>query len=288
MLPLSDAMPVFWRLWASTEGQPAKRVRAFKEEIVMPNLAVYADGEFGHDLLDDATIGAYLERLEPIVPQMRTVSRRLAQQLPPIIDAFQKSLPDFKTDNIVIYMLPSFFHFNAQTHDIGKKIGLLLGIDGIVRFDGVDANVGVDVSHELFHLYQFQMQPNLNRNTTKLWQAVWVEGSATYASQVLTPGATEAEALMSPALSNTDPTTVSALACAISAKWDSQEGGDMELFLDGGKHPANLPPRGGYLIGYLVASDLGKTYSLAQTGKLTGVELEGLIRPRVQALCKTS
>lgn len=157
-----------------------------------------------------------------------------------------------------------------------------------MHFEGVDANVGVDVSHELFHLYQFQTQASLNRSTAKLWQAVWIEGSATYASQVLTPGATEAQALMSPALSNADPGTVSALACAIAAKWDSQEGGDMGMFLDAGKHPPNLPPRGGYLVGYLVASDLGKTYSLAQIGKLTGAELDALIRPRVQALCKTS
>jgi hypothetical protein len=32
-------------------------VRAFKEEIVMPNLAVYADGEFGRDLLAAPAIG---------------------------------------------------------------------------------------------------------------------------------------------------------------------------------------------------------------------------------------
>jgi hypothetical protein len=57
MLAINDAMPVFWRLWAATEGQPAKRVRAFEEEIVMPNLAVYADGEFGRDLLVAPAIG---------------------------------------------------------------------------------------------------------------------------------------------------------------------------------------------------------------------------------------
>jgi hypothetical protein len=76
-----------------------KRVRAFKEEIVMPNLAVYADGEFGHDLVDDATIGAYLERVAPIVPQMQIVSRRLGQQLPLILENFGKSLPSFQRTN---------------------------------------------------------------------------------------------------------------------------------------------------------------------------------------------
>ena len=93
---------------------------------------------------------------------------------------------------------------------------------------------------------------------------------------------------MSAELSNVDSRTVRALACAISSKWDSRDGGDMGMFLDAGVHPPNFPSRGGYLIGYWVAKELGKAYSLAQIGKLTGAQAEDSIRIKVDALCMTT
>jgi hypothetical protein len=67
-----------------------------------------------------------------------------------------------------------------------------------------------------------------------------------------------------------------------------ETGGDMGMFLDAGVHPPNFPSRGGYLIGYLVAKELGKAYSLAQIGKLTGAQAEDSIRIKVDALCMTT
>lgn len=77
-----------------------------------------------------------------------------------------------------------------------------------------------------------------------------------------------------------------ALACGIRAKWDSHDGDDMENYLNAGQHPPNLPARGGYLIGYLVAQNVAKTRSLSQIGKLDGDELERRMRSGVDALCK--
>jgi hypothetical protein len=40
----------------------------------------------------------------------------------------------------------------------------------------------------------------------------------------------------------------------------------MRAYLDAGVHQSNLPAMGGYLIGYLIAKDLAKTYSLVRAG----------------------
>lgn len=286
-LQIDNLMPAFWNVLDTTLGKPTSvRVAAFKEQVILPGLPVYADGEFRRDLSSDDRIAAYLDGLAPIVPQMREVSRRLGQQIPLVAQNVEAALPDLSTDRIVVYILPSFHHFNGQTHDIGEKIGVLFGVDGIVQYGSQSSDIGVDVSHELFHIYQFEMHPGYRTDQASLWQAVWGEGSAAYASQVLTPNATESAALGNElAVAGTDATKE--LACGILAKWNSHDGGDMAAYVDAGSHPPSLPARGGYLIGYLVARDLAKTRSLSQIGKLDGDDLERHMRDGVGALCKS-
>jgi hypothetical protein len=284
-LKIVNLMPAFWSVWDSTQSDPAARVQAFKERVVLPGLAVYSDGEFRRDLVDDTTIGDYLTSLGPSIPQMRNVSKRLEFQLPALEQSFQQALPDFDADRVVIYFLPSFFHFNGQTHDIGAKIGVLFGVDGIVKYDGANENVGVDVAHELFHVYQYEMHPFFRTDEQKLWQAVWNEGSAAYASQMLTPGSTKIDALGAD-LAGAGPDTLKALACGVRAQADSRDVGDISAYIVGGKHPPNLPTRGGYLVGYAIAADAGRTYTVAQIGKLGGADLEKLVKTGVATLCE--
>lgn len=206
-LQIVNLMPAFWSVWDGTQGKPdSVRVVALKQKVILPGPPVYADGEFRRDLSSDEQIAKYLDGLTPMVPQMRDVSRRLEQQVPLVVQSVEAALPDLSTDRIVVYILPSFHHFNGQTHDIGDKIGVLFGVDGIVQYGSESSDIRVDVGHELFHIYQFQMHPGFRTNRASLWQAVWGEGSAAYASQVLMPGTTEGAALGSElATANTEP-----------------------------------------------------------------------------------
>lgn len=286
-IPVVDLMTPFWSVWDSTAGKPPQqRVAAFKERVILPGLPVYADGQFRRDLSSDDAIAKYLDGLEPHIAQMRAVTAQLRQQWPLVEASVAKQLPDFSSDRIVVYFLPSFNHFNGQTHDIGDKIGVLFGVDGIVEYGSSGENVGVDIAHELFHIYQFETHPGYRTDKATLWQAVWGEGSAAYASQVLTPGATATDALMGD-LAAAPSETVKALACGIQAKWSSDDRDDINAYIDAGQHPPNLPARGGYLIGYLVATDMGKTHSLAEIGKIDVTSLEAPMRSDVAKLCST-
>ncbi len=286
-LQIVNLMPAFWSVWDGTQGKPASvRVAAFKEKVVLPGLPVYADGQFRRDLSSDEQIEKYFDSLAPTIAQMRDLSRRLQQQISLVAQTVEAALPDLSTDRIVVYVLPSFHHFDGQTRDLGNKIGVLFGVDGIVQYGSESSDIGVDVSHELFHIYQFETHPNFRTDQASLWQAVWGEGSAAYASQVLTPGASESAALGSE-LSNASTDVTKALACGIEAKWNSRDGGDFGAYLDAGKHPPNLPARGGYLVGYLVARDMANTHSLSEIGKLDGDDLERRMRDAVGTLCKS-
>lgn len=284
-LHIVNVMPAFWEAWDSTQGQPEQiRVEKFKELVVQPNMAVYGFDEFSHNLQSDENIASYLQGLAPRINDIRTVSDRFEKELPADEAAFSAALPDFDSKGVVIYFMPSFGHFLGQTHDLGSKTGVLFGLDRMGELR--DLNPGVIVSHELYHIYQYEKHPGYKSSDAVLWQAVWGEGSAAYASQVLTPDATEEQAL-SPQLAQTSPDAVKQLACGIESQWASHDYDVFGSYLDAGQHPAGLPPMGGYLIGYLVARDLSHTYSVGQMAALQVSEVETLMRPRIDLLCKT-
>jgi hypothetical protein len=94
-----------------------------------------------------------------------------------------------------------------------------------------------------------------------------------------------AEAL-SGALAQATPATVQTLACGIAQQWTSRDDNVFSSYLDAGQSPQGLPPMGGYLVGYLVAKDLSKTYTVADLGKMNLPQVEALMRPRVDRLCR--
>lgn len=284
--PFVNVMPAFWQAWDSTRGQPIEnRVEKFKTLVIMPNLAVYANDEFNSNLASDQSIAEYLDSLKPYVPQLRALSNSVPPEVAQVEKSFAMALPDFDPTKVIVYFVPSFEHFNGQTYDFGKRIGVFLGVDGILSFEGTHANVGVDVSHELYHVYQWEMHAFGKGNNGALWQAVWGEGSAAYASRQLTPGATETAALMSRTLANLSTAKTAQLACGIVKNWDSQDGDVASLYLDGGKAPPGLPSRGAYLIGYLAAQDFAKHYTVDKLAKLNAAQVEGPLRADVQTLC---
>ncbi|HEY6233869.1 MAG TPA: DUF2268 domain-containing putative Zn-dependent protease, partial [Candidatus Elarobacter sp.] len=192
---------------------------------------------------------------------------------------------ELSLDGITIYVVPSFGRYNARVRPApGGGLGLFLAPDGLVQGGGGNPPIAVVVAHELFHVYQFQTHPGIDPSTATVWQAVWGEGSAVYASQAIT-GDSNADALMSSDLGHADVATTKALACGIRALADSRVPGDMAQYITGGVHPPNLPDRGGYLIGYLIARDLAKTYTLPRLGKLGLAELEPQFRARLDRIC---
>ena len=86
---------------------------------------------------------------------------------------------------------------------------LMLGLDGIAKFHGADAHLAATFSHELFHVYHFQVNPlPRDADQVQLYRLVWQEGLATYVSKVLNPDASLADTLLDPRLAVEGPIAV--------------------------------------------------------------------------------
>lgn len=162
---------------------------------------------------------------------------------------------------------------------------MLFGIDGIAEFHGVNADLTVLFSHELFHVYHAQVNlalfpPNVGgpreAENVPLYEAVWIEGLATSVSGALNPKAPVSDLLLNQKLYDAGMPAMPVIASRILAKFDSTSDPDNAEFLRGGVK-GDIPARSGYLTGYLMAKDLSAKYSLAELAHLTGAALRAAI-----------
>jgi len=280
-LPVVNIMPAFLDAWHRGLGKPiGERVRIMKERVFEPNEKAFAPSEFR---LDDVHIAWYLKDVARLMPLMEKLSATVTRELPSYEQHFEQAFPDFKP-TAPVYFLPSMLHFDGQTSN-----GVLrFGLDGIAEHEGDRANLGVLVSHELFHLYHYQVQASLGaRPTGAIWEQLWAEGLATYVAFRLNPGATPADALLDPRLAALSAPDTSKLATLIAGDIDKSNDQAGDQYFDSGDSPGGLPPRGGYLVGFLVAAQLGQTRDLRQLAALTGEPLHAAIVAAVQSFAKT-
>ena len=278
-----DLMPAYWAAWdANPPG--AARAHAIATAVVAAHPEVYG-AEFA-SLRDPASLERYLARVAPDAAAVRAASSAVPLELPADIAQIRSALPDFALEGITIYVVPSFGHYNGRVRPVAGGLALFLGPDGMVQGEGAQPNIARTVVHELFHIYQFQMHPEMDPSAATLWMAAIGEGQAVYASQVIT-GASTDDALMSAEYHSPSVATTKALACGIRDRADSRNPADFETYLTGGVHPPNLPDRGAYYIGYLIVHDLGKRYTLSQMAKLSIAAAEPQVRSRLDQLCTT-
>lgn len=278
-----DLMPAFFSAWNEGVGKPVdERVRLLKVRLLYPNAAAYNAPEFG---LDDPRLAWYLRNVEPSVPAMRRMTEQAGQSIPAAERAFVAAFPDLKP--LTVYILPSLLHFDGQT----RNGTLFLGIDGLVAFERNNADLSVLMTHELFHIYHYQVNRASFGESGSSDAAVdvqaWTEGLATYVSARLNPNAPRTHVLMSEELAALSPQKTRALACAMEPKLLSAQPDDANLFFDAGVHPPELPARGGYLIGMLAAEQQGRTRTLRELALMTPSDVRSAIAERVRSLCGT-
>lgn len=279
-LKVVNVMPAFERAWQLGLGKPLdERVRLMKQIVFIPNEPAYDD--YGQIPLDDVHIAWFLRDVGPMMPQIRAYENVLRRSLPIFMQRFHAAFPDFEQKG-PIYFMPSLFIFDGQSSD-----GVLrFGLDGIVKYDEKDVNLGVLVSHELFHVYHAQIQASVGAHPTgDFWESLWQEGLATYVSFRLNPNSRESEVLHESALAALPPADVMKMACAIVPLLDKPKESGAQ-FLDAGGGPPGLPPRGAYLVGFLVAAKIAETTpDLRGLAALHGDELHATITSDVAAIC---
>ena len=141
----------------------------------------------------------------------------------------------------------------------------------------VDGPIGLPsmVDHELFHVYHAHVLGTdkakpLDDGDGAIYQGLWEEGLATYASHVLDPDVPMHLILGSPSdLAERAHPMLPALTHWLVTAFDSVSSTTYAFFFLGPMRDSGPPARSGYYIGYLAVSDLAQRQSLSELAHLS-------------------
>lgn len=298
-----DRMPELFSLLDAHRELPNEALRAsFLEQIVGAHPELYASSVIGDEGAGDAGIVERVDRWIPWLREVEPVMRRLHREFSADLDVsrarFVDALPDFDWRGKV-YLFGSIDAFNGAGRMVAGEPALLFGLDVIARLQA-DANLAVLFHHELFHMYQAPAQ-------TYLAEAMWVEGLATYASLVLNPGTSDADALpvshvhdpddpqlaapeRAVSLAEVMPALVPELGPMLRARLRSHEGGgsedDYPMFFLGRAAPSlgRRPVRAAYWFGLQIVRRIHRGRSLQELAAIEPAELIGDMERALDAI----
>jgi hypothetical protein len=251
----TDLMPAFWSFWEKARGlPPEEQFRLFDATVIQPNAAVYA-GIFEEVPKPPAEfVPASFDRVPAIESSMRALSARLTADLPAELAAFRRTFPKFRCA-VPVYFLYSAGAFDGATRDVAGKESLMFGLDVIAR---LEEELSPLVAHELFHVYHGEA---VDEESKAFSWSMWEEGLASYVSRRLNPALPEEKICCLPQIDRADLPKIAAAALGLL---DSESREDYARYFLGGQKESEVPARSGYYLGYLVASEAGKTHTLEE------------------------
>ena len=276
-----DLIPDLFNFLRIAPEEKESRARLFAQSVIQPHPEVYDRAQIFKT--DNASLQQYLGVLPTYLPAIKQIHDRFEAQYEPIEANFLKEFPDFDCSKARVYLMLSLFRFDGKIpHDNPHVV--FLGLDGLAKFHGADTRLSVILTHELFHLYHFQVNP-LPRNIddVELYRLIWQEGLATYVSKQLNPDASLADILLDPRLAQEGPRYLAAVARDLVTQLESVEDATTARYLSywrGGQIPARM----GYLIGYEIARKSAATKSVQELARLRGQPLLSLVRQQMQVL----
>jgi hypothetical protein len=309
--PVIDALPDFFRFWERAGAGPdaplARQVERFRREVVASHRALYARRVLGlpadqpeREALE-RRLAEWLPRLPVLVPRMRQLHAHLRTDLEMAVARFRQVLGGLAWTG-PCYFFASIDSMNGGFRPVDGEAALLFGLD-VIAAPHHTMPLRTLLAHELFHGHQTQLLPSGSHS--RISDALWSEGLATYASTVLAPGTTDAEALPAshrhdpahPQLDNPArrvslaeamPAHAADLGRELLACLDSQQPADYAVFFLGRAHPrlGERPVRSAYWFGLQVVRRLAASRSLAELARVDPTTLRADIRSHLEQLIR--
>jgi hypothetical protein len=277
---------------AATAGAtPEEELRAYHEQVIDRFPGLYAVPVLGlkPGPYQEAGIHAALKGAR----EDNTRDQLLVQLRAAIEDASKAFavFPDFRCD-FPVYLTETLGQIDGAGREVDGRRSLVLGI-GNIAAEQSSLPLAVLMSHEMFHRYHYQAagySDDLNERQP-IWQALWVEGLATYASQVLAPGTTLGDALADGELAQRAAPSLPSLASDLLLHMDETNLAVFNTYFAYGDEDVQrrgLPWRSGYYVGYLVAKDLARRHTLAALAHLKGSRLHDMVAAELRRLAKST
>ena len=273
-LHVVDAAENCAEFWRGVPGaSPETQTRAFEELLRAPHPTLYTAAVLGLEQPFSSSVPDRLTRfarMRPDPARVEEVRRTLEADLADAAVQFRKTFPDFVAKSSVA-LVCSLGGFDGGIREVEGAQMLLFGPDVIAAIRPRGFNLRPFLEHELFHVHQANLHPNAPENVA---ESLWEEGLATYDSDALNPGATNDELSVPDALIAETTPRIPDLSRRLLAHLDDPEGGPVykQFFYGSTEKVTEVPPRSGYVIGWRIARELGKTRSLAQLARMSPAE----------------
>ena len=280
---MNDCMPDFWAAYDASRSEVLEiRTQSLLEQFFDRHAADYRRAGVKATA---KTVSSWLPKFDAMESQVRSVHRNFGKGYVNAIQRFEAALPDFDAAASPVGLLPSLFQFDAHLQPDGRRLPLYFGPDGIVRYHGVDADLDVLFSHELFHCYQAQKNPSMSLDAQMpAFANLWIEGVATYASERLNPKASLLHVLLDDAeLIRIDAPTRHRAAQTLLARMDETDDATMAAFFQT-SYRGEWPSRTGYYLGLLAARRMGEHLSLPQMAAMPTDQVRATLRPILREL----
>jgi hypothetical protein len=287
--PIVDAIAPLAAVAASTTGKPDdEQIAAYRRALIDPQPGLYT-----RDVLGLSPGPAFDAQILASLAQARSAGSRAALEVRVRAEvaataiAFRRAFADFRC-NFPVYLSDTLGQLDGAGRVVDHRPAMVIGI-GSIEEELPRLSLPVFFKHEFFHRYHFQAAGFSDDpgERQEIWRALWAEGLATYVSQVLTPGATTADALLSARLEERAQPLLPRLSSELLGGMDRI---DPELFHEyfttGGDRPV-VPARAGYYVGYVIASRLARHHSLDALPHLKGAPLHEEIARTLRELAES-
>lgn len=241
----------------TTEVPTSERIAAFKTEMNarFPGFYDVARMEGVSQESYDASIARSFDAFPELRARYTATAANFESMIEPARSSFAAAFPDVAPIGD-IYLVHSLGEMDGGTRDIAGATYVVFGADVMARVYQ-PGNERPFFHHELFHVYHQQFFGECEQ----IWCALWSEGLAVYVAHQLNPDADDV------ALSLTAPRPIRPevdanlqyAVCQVRARLESESIDDYRPLFYGRSNLDGLPPRAGYYVGYLVASELGRT-----------------------------
>ncbi|MCK8124451.1 hypothetical protein MTF66_05535 [Pseudoalteromonas sp. 2CM39R] len=264
----------FYTLYQSSKALSAEnRAEQFSQNFTSQFAPFYSDKSFVEAI----------EGFSEIEELYLSKNRRLSKDLNSSMESFIATFPDFKSET-PIYILHSLGRFNGATRQLNGKSYLMFGVDLMAKYH-TWKNDTPFFHHELFHVYH----EKLFHCKDELWCSIWTEGLATYVSYKLTPSASDDELMLnipSNLVKKIRSRQLDSLA-DLKEKFYSKKPEIYSSFFNFAKDETKLPYRRGYYLGFILAKEIGKNYSLEQLAKMDKKTVESLLLKELDSLIES-